>query len=626
MIPENRRRARATAPFGVALLLALAAASVLSTTPAARQRPTGTARDVSAPPTGTGTIGGRVVSDEPGHPPVRRAVVQLSSSAAPAAGRTTVTDDDGRFAVTGLPAGRFTMLVVKPGWPTTYYGATTPWRAPGAPIALDEGQQVTDLAVTLTRGGVIAGRLTDADGQPVTGARVTALTPRTVNGQVIYSQAIGATMLLQQTDDEGAYRLYGLPPGEYILQASVPQTPARRISPDEVAWALGRGGAPGATSQAAPPPPPGPTVVYAPAYYPGTTTVAAAARLRLDAGQALQGIDFALQFVPTSRVSGTVTRSDGVPVRGAQITLTEDGPQVGALVFSTTGRSVVQPDGSFQFPSVLPGRYIVNVRAASQAPAPPARGTRPQAPTLDLWASADVSVNGADITDLTLTLQPGMTISGRVVLEATTLEAPADLSRVRLQLRPPDMMAITNRISLQTAPANADGTFTLSGVVPDQYVLFASLPGGNPSEGTGWMLKSIRQGGRTWMDEPIEMRGGQDLTGVEITLTDRAAQISGRLLDAADRPAPEFFVFAFPVDRSAWRLGSMRLRQPVRPDTNGGFRVSMLPPGEYYVAALASFEETDWFDPTFLEQVAAASIRLTLAEGEQKVQDIRIAR
>jgi hypothetical protein len=48
-------------------------------------------------------------------------------------------------------------------------------------------------------------------------------------------------------------------------------------------------------------------------------------------------------------------------------------------------------------------------------------------------------------------------------------------------------------------------------------------------------------------------------------------------------------------------------------------------PGEYYISAVTSVEATDFGDPAFFEQLVAASLKITIAEGETKVQDLRLA-
>ena len=115
------------------------------------------------------------------------------------------------------------------------------------------------------------------------------------------------------------------------------------------------------------------------------------------------------------------------------------------------------------------------------------------------------------------------------------------------------------------------------------------------------------------------------MSDVLLTFTDQTTEIGGRLVDGANRPAPEYFVFVFPTNRSFWFQGSRRMRPPTRPANDGGFRVLGLPPGEYYVAALTEFDQNDLYDASFLEQLIPAAFKITLAEGEKRTQDLRIA-
>jgi hypothetical protein len=50
-----------------------------------------------------------------------------------------------------------------------------------------------------------------------------------------------------------------------------------------------------------------------------------------------------------------------------------------------------------------------------------------------------------------------------------------------------------------------------------------------------------------------------------------------------------------------------------------------LPPGNYLLAAVDDLDPQDLTDQKFLETVAGASLKLTLAEGEKKRQDLRLA-
>src|SRR5262245_41276838 len=108
------------------------------------------ARDVPQavpPPTGTAGLAG-VVKDLDGAP-VRRATVTIEGDMR--LDRMTVADDEGRFAFTGLPAGRFTVTAQKSGYPERSYGAKQPYRT-GSGVLLQDGQHVIDLSLTLAKG------------------------------------------------------------------------------------------------------------------------------------------------------------------------------------------------------------------------------------------------------------------------------------------------------------------------------------------------------------------------------------------------------------------------------------------------------------------------------------------
>src|SRR5579862_3056893 len=112
-------------------------------------------------PTGTCSLSGSVIDSDKS--PIRRATVSIEGDMR--VSQTVVTDDEGRFALTNLPAGRFTVTADKAGYPSMAYGAKRPNRA-GAGILLREGQAASNIVLTLTRGAVITGTVYDDHGQP----------------------------------------------------------------------------------------------------------------------------------------------------------------------------------------------------------------------------------------------------------------------------------------------------------------------------------------------------------------------------------------------------------------------------------------------------------------------------
>src|SRR5262249_32730724 len=92
------------------------------------------ARDNAALPAGTASVVGTILTDTEPPRPVRRAIVTVNSSDR-SVGKTVVTDDTGRYAVTGLPAGRYNLDASKRGWVSISYGSKGPGRA-GTAVAL----------------------------------------------------------------------------------------------------------------------------------------------------------------------------------------------------------------------------------------------------------------------------------------------------------------------------------------------------------------------------------------------------------------------------------------------------------------------------------------------------------
>ena len=238
----------------------------------------------------------------------------------------------------------------------------------------------------------------------------------------------------------------------------------------------------------------------------------------------------------------------------------------------------------------------------------------------------DVGVNGEDVASVTLRLQPGMTISGKLVFESSTLTPPADLSRVNGGLR--SMPTGGSPGDYTPVKVADDGTFSATGVTPGQYGLrFPIVPGMllNPNKpGAGWVLKSMTWNGRDVADLPLEVTPNRDVTGVVATFTDRPTEFSGTLRDRADRIAPGYPIVVFSTDRRYWTRGSRRVQQ-IRPASDGTFTLLGLPAGEYYVCAVTDLDPNALTDMPFLDGLAAVAVKVTLADGEKQTQNLKLA-
>ena len=236
-----------------------------------------------------------------------------------------------------------------------------------------------------------------------------------------------------------------------------------------------------------------------------------------------------------------------------------------------------------------------------------------------------MTVNGEDQDGLALTLRPGMTVSGRVLFDGT-MKPPEDLTRVLINLTaagPDPGVAMPSQ-----EPVSADGTFALPGIAPGRYRLSAILPNPQGIAEVGsapWFLKSTRWNGQDVLDSGLEVAPGQDVSDLTMVFADRQTDLSGTLVDRLNHPVADYVVLVFPTDQRLWTADSRRIRQAI-PGPDGHFGVVGLPAGEYYLGAITRGDavDVDMSDPAFLEEVARVAERTTLADGEQKVQNLRL--
>jgi hypothetical protein len=579
----------------------------------------GAPRDAQAQPpvAGTGVIAGTVSDADTGRPLRRVRITLEDDTRRPAA--YGVTDEQGRFTLSHLRAGIYTLTAARSGFLDVIYGQRRPGSGrAGTPIQLGDGQRIDKLVLALPRGGVISGVVTDEVGDRVAGAPIRALKAEWRSGSREWQYAMTTGLV---SDDRGQYRAFGLPPGEYVicasprddlLQAAMVAESLRRRMEDVQAAAVARGtqtpeqklmmermnaaAAPELPKQA-----------YVPVCAPSSTQLSAAAPVSLDVGEERTGVDLQLQLVPIARVSGTVTWSGGrLPVGNnaddTYVSLSKPDAIPGGASYGMH----VPANGQFSLMNVPSGTYTLRAHAA--APRKEGAGSM-------LWSSTEIVVSGQPIADITLALEPGVTVSGRVVAEGT---AAVDIEKMRITANP------GGSVQADLAPVldspDASGRFTLVGVVPGRYRIgaYPSSPGANS-------IRSAVVNGRDTLDFPIEVRMGEPITDVVVTVVPRLAEIAGQLQHDANQPATGFTVIVFAADQQYWTPQSRRI-QAVRPATDGRFSVRNLPGGEYRLVAVTDVESGRWFDPAFLRELLTASIAVTLAEGERKEQTLRVVR
>lgn len=546
--------------------------------------PEAPARDTSArpkePPPPQGRISGRVVAGDSGRP-IKRARVLISAPELPG-GRGTLTDDSGVFEFVELPPGRYTVTASKSGFVSLSYGQRRPLQG-GMPLQLNEGQYLKGVDIQLPKGSVLGGRLLDEDGDPMPGVAVRVMRYQYMQGDrrlILVSNA--------QTDDRGQFRIWGLMPGEYYINA-VPRNNWRGWD-----FTFQRGasasGAGGVTSGNDPE-----SMNYAPTYYPGVSSLSDAKAVVVGISQELLDLNFAMQLVRMSRVEGHVANPDGSPATGGSVNLAVDvsggrGNQIGQNFGAQ-----IQWDGAFELPAVPPGRYTLRARSDDTGEA--------------LYAASPLSVSDVEMDDLTVFLQKGAAISGTVTFLGGS--SPPD---VRIVAPATDQSTFG---PLARGNVERDGTFTITGVSPGTHLI--RLGGGL----RGWTLKSVTVDGKDQTDTPFETRSGQQIQNVAVFMTDRLSELSGIVMNSHGLPAPDYTVLAFPTDATLWRPLARQI-MTARPDQTGAYKMRGLPAGAYYVALVDPTEQGEWFEPAYLDEHRAGASRVVLGDGDVKTQDFKV--
>jgi len=580
---------------------------------------------------GSAAITGTIVVAGTGQP-ARRARVTLNGTEG-GGSRTAMTDEEGRYSFGNLGAGRYMLSASKTGHVGIIFGQTRPGR-PGTPIQLADSQKFA-ANLQLPRGSVITGTVVDEYGEPSAGTQVRVMRYMVQGGRRTLQQAGGGP-----ADDRGIYRVYGLQPGEYIVSA-VPRNAGPNVDVGRLQAELAqvREQVAGAFADAAAarelaaratmlqsqlPAQEEQSTGYSPVYFPGTVSVAQAGAVMLNIGEERTGVDFQLQRVAMARIDGIVVNSTGQATDNVQITLTDPAaPMAGAISMAARADS----EGRFRLSNVPPGSYRLIARAAvAQSGAPAAQGPfggramrplGPQSTAARLWGSVDIPVDGRNMTNVVVTLQQGLTVSGRLSFQGTTAQAPADLTRMRVNLMPADPSTTPGMMNAAGA-VDASGKFTIASVVPGLYRFGAG------GAGNGWYLESAVIDGQDTLDVPFEVKPGSAPSSAVITFTDRQSQLTGTITNQRGQPAPEQTLILYSADERFWVPQSRRIRS-TRPSTDGSFVFNGIPPGDYKLVAMVDVEPGAWFDPAFLQQIDAASTRITVNEGEKKVQNLQIS-
>ncbi|HXG65848.1 MAG TPA: carboxypeptidase-like regulatory domain-containing protein, partial [Blastocatellia bacterium] len=505
-------------------------------------------------------ITGRVIADD-GQPLAGASVMALPANLSASMSRTVasifapiVTDKDGQFELKSVAPGAYALLAYSPGYVAESGAHALKYYRPGDRATL-----------SLVKGGVITGRVTDSRGEPVVGMRVRAVRVRDAENRPIRASEGYNTYMFNvwtalagdwRTDDRGVYRMYGLEPGAYYVYAG--------------------GGGSGLF-------PPGRAYDGdAPTYYP-SGTADTAVEVAVQAGQEVSGIDIRYRDYRGFAISGTVSGAVRSISRQASVTLTRT--VAGAM--QTTAAVTPDPDTrSFMFDAVPDGDYYLTAYAEvgneEGAISPPRR----------------VTVRGADVTGVGLTLAPLGSIAGTVVVEATPAEIHKAGCKAKRALLLEEIVlhARANRREraeplsplafFGTVTPDRKGGFQIKYLEPALHRLDVGLPGDE------WYVRAITAPAAATADKTTDLarsgiliKSGQHVTGITVAISEGAAGLRGKIVTAeAGKALPaRMRVHLVPAEPEAAE-DVLRYYETVA-GNDGAFALANLAPGRYRLVA-----------------------------------------
>ena len=503
------------------------------------------------------TLQGKVVNSTTGEP-IRGALVQIYFL-----GQTSMlTGPDGKFQFDGLPAGQSTITVRKPG----FFTEEEIQPSGGGQRLATTGPNTSPIVLKLIPEGIIYGKISEDDDEPIEGLPIQLLAQRLQNGRKVWEERTGAT-----TDEEGMFRIAELHPGNYFLSAGPSRVPVTFPSK------LSQSGAQGIPVT----------------FYPSGSDLAAASPIPIIPGKRFE-VNLSLSPRPFYRVSGRVAGYG-------------QGQYVSLQVLDSTGKSVANnsrfdpANGSFQILWIPAGAYTL------RADSPGAQGQA-------LTATIPLIVN-SDLSGLHIMLTPTISIPIRVQLISSRtgserLPEQENWSPAYVQLVSRDNGLTEMRYGAQQVGERGNSSLQLQNVAPGTYEVEIN-PNGM------FYVQSATSGTTNLLESHLSVAPGGSVQPIEIVMRDDVASLSGNV--SSDNQPLSATVMAIPE-----RFSAQPFLQPA--DSNGGFQFPFLPPGAYKVLAVDHAEQLEYSNPDVLRKYLSKARDTTRSADQAARIDLELVK
>jgi hypothetical protein len=290
----------------------------------------------------------------------------------------------------------------------------------------------------------------------------------------------------------------------------------------------------------------------------------------------------------------------------------------------------VNDTGAFEFRNIAPGSYeviatmnapgpgamLVNTPLGNAAGLTPAntavivRGPRGSGAPV-MAARAQVDVVSTDVEGVSLLLESGFNVTGKVTLEG---RSPGDASsggvRVQLQSDP-----VIPPLAIPAVNTEADGTFSIAGVTPGTYRLsVAALP-------RNTYVKSALLGGVDILNAGGARLESEPRGGLEILLGNAPGSLDAAVVDNRQMPVAGVTVVVVPDPARRKRYDLFR---QATSDSSGRIHLDNVVPGDYKVFAWEVVESNAWTDPDFLRSYENNGVTVKVTEGGRGATDVQV--
>ncbi|HLQ76910.1 MAG TPA: carboxypeptidase-like regulatory domain-containing protein [Terriglobia bacterium] len=515
------------------------------------------------------------------------------------AGYPGLTSENGQFVLRNIPPGRYSLVASHTGYVHGEYGQHGP-NGKALVLTVPSGQSISGIRLVMMPNAAIAGHAYDSKGAPLAYVQMQARRVTYPDGQFTMTMTSSTV-----TDDLGAYRLYGLPPGQYVLSAET-YTNSVGITPVTVSQT-----------------PPVPGVVMSasahgpmltdtdPAnqnrrkfdiglivFYPSAIDPVDAKLMDVRAGEDVKGINVTLDSVRSVVVGGTGTITRGP----SNADSTVDVLFIMNATQSVRNRMAFPGGGGRGNPTPLPGAFSFAFPPGGYLAVAMVHATGNELSS-GAYQYFNVGLTPANIN---LALAPTQKISGHVSIEGRSPGSEPDISKLRINFRRIPIIPSANQQS--TAAVKNDGSFSSGGVLDGDYAFSIT---GFPDSLRNAYVKSVRGANVEIVGDSVRLAaqpsGSMD---VNIVLGVNGGQISGAAVSNSSESLSNVTVLLVPdvVDRRD-------LYRSTVTDAVGKYSFDQLPPGDYRLFSWEDVEPDVWFNPAFMSSLRDLGKTVRIVEG-----------